>query len=232
MKRATLFLWLCLAACSRPKTVAVRVLLPGLDTADAPVAGTGVVALPYDRDSVLAGLRARAKTPRPDTTALDSLYAAFRGPFSTFSRSAYVLEALKDSAAKAAAGSPEATRLAARVREAEAARAAAARTLDAARREFDARVPALRKAVRAWEDTTYAGYAALVKPLMRMELPVSDTTGPTGWATLTLGTGHWWLYVRAFDSDDPNAEWYWNLPITAGDTVVLSRANARHQAKY
>ena len=43
--------------------------------------GVGVVALPYDRDSVLASLEARAGSPRPHTARLDTLFARFRGPF-------------------------------------------------------------------------------------------------------------------------------------------------------
>ena len=74
-------LLLGLAACERPRDVAVRVSIPGPDSVETPVTGVGVVALPYDRDSVLRQLEARARTPRPATAPLESLFAAFRGPF-------------------------------------------------------------------------------------------------------------------------------------------------------
>jgi hypothetical protein len=224
-------LWLCLAACSRPTTITVRVLLPGLDSADAPVTGIGVVALPYDRDSVLKALRAGAAHPRPDTAALDSLYAAFRGPFGAFSRGAYVVGALKDSATRVEAGSPGGLRLAAALKAAEAAEATARRSLDEARRPFDTRVPKLRQAIRAWEDTTYAEYGTVTRQLVQRADPVTDTTNAEGLAHLTPGNGKWWLYARAFDTNDPNAEWYWNVPV-AGDTVRLTRANAQHHPRY
>ncbi len=73
-------------ACERPRNVAVRVSIPGPDSVETPVTGVGLVALPYDRDSVLAALEASAATPRPDTSALDSLFRAFRVPFVTLHR--------------------------------------------------------------------------------------------------------------------------------------------------
>jgi len=47
-----------LVACERPRDVAVRVSIPGPDSVETPVTGVGLIALPYDRDSVLAALRA------------------------------------------------------------------------------------------------------------------------------------------------------------------------------
>ena len=67
--------WLVgLVACEHPRTVAVRVSIPGPDSVDTPVTGIGLVALPYDRDSVLAALARNARSPRPDTAELQ------RGP--------------------------------------------------------------------------------------------------------------------------------------------------------
>ena len=45
------------AACGRQRDVSVRVSIPGPDSLETPAAGVGVVALPYDRDSVLAASR-------------------------------------------------------------------------------------------------------------------------------------------------------------------------------
>ena len=71
------------------REVAVRVSIPDPASTETPAAGVGVVALPYDRDSVLESLEARAGSPRPDTAALDSLFARFRGPL-TAKRISYV----------------------------------------------------------------------------------------------------------------------------------------------
>ena len=50
-----------------------------------------------DRDSVLAALEARAATPRPDTTALDSLFRAFQVPFASYAASIQRTDRLRDS---------------------------------------------------------------------------------------------------------------------------------------
>ncbi|MBA3556217.1 MAG: hypothetical protein H0W29_15875, partial [Gemmatimonadales bacterium] len=46
------------AACEGSRDLAVRVSIPGPDSVETPVSGIGLVALPYDRDSVLAALEA------------------------------------------------------------------------------------------------------------------------------------------------------------------------------
>jgi hypothetical protein len=48
---------------------------------------------------------------------------------------------------------------------------------------------------------------------------------------LRIGPGRWWIYARAWDVQDPNAEWYWNVPVE-GDSVVLTPANARRRPRY
>ena len=88
-------------ACERPHDMAVRVSIPGPDSMETPVTGVGIVALPYDRDSVLGQLRAKARLPHPDTTALDSIYAEFRGPFTGYSSATFRLGKLRDSLAMA-----------------------------------------------------------------------------------------------------------------------------------
>jgi len=60
---------------------------------------------------------------------------------------------------------------------------------------------------------------------------VTDTTGSTGWAGLTLPAGRWWIYARAWDTSDPNAEWYWNVPVQE-DTVLLSSRTGRRRPRY
>ena len=236
-----------LAACERPREVAVRVSIPGPDSSDTPVAGVGVVALPYDRDSVLASLEATARTPRPATERLDSLFARFRGPFTRYSAltlrhgrlrdSAEALQRRLDTLPRTA---PDYARLftalerltdsvASTRQETEAAR----RALDRARAEFVTESESLRTAVRHWEDSTYQGYDSLVRSLAsrRRREPATDTSDARGWAQFRLAPGDWWIYARSWDATDPNAEWYWNVPAT-DDTIQLSERTGRRRPRY
>src|ERR1051325_373405 len=86
MLRVAPLVLLILAACGGGlRRVAVQILVPDLEGVETPIAGTIIVALPYDRDSVLAAMERRAGTARPNTAALDSLFHAFRGPLLAFS---------------------------------------------------------------------------------------------------------------------------------------------------
>ena len=97
MLAAALVAFAGLTACERPRDVAVRVSIPGPDSVETPVTGVGLIALPYDRDSVLAALEASARSPRPDTAALDSLFRAFRVPFVSYTGTVQRTERLRDS---------------------------------------------------------------------------------------------------------------------------------------
>jgi hypothetical protein len=87
--------------------------------------------------------------------------------------------------------------------------------------------------MRQWEDSTYQGWDSIVRgiALRTGREPVTDTTGADGWAQLKVLPGDWWIYAQSWDAGDPNATWYWNVPIT-GDTVLLSSRNARRQPKF
>jgi hypothetical protein len=236
-----------LMACERPRNVAVRVSIPGPDTVETPVTGVGLVALPYDRDSVLRELERRARTPRPPTAPLESLFAGFRGPFTAYSGATLRLARLRDSLAAAKAqldtlrrDAPAYSQLYAVFgRLSDSLKAAQdrvehARTeLDRARHNFVGRSDSLRLRMRQWEDSTYQGYDSIVQGLARRagREPVTDTTGSDGWAHLTLPPGRWWVYARSWDATDPNAEWYWNVPVS-DDTLLLSSRTARRQARY
>ena len=225
----------------------MQVTIVGADSARTPAAGVGVVALPYDRDSVLHSLDARARSPRPSTAPLDSLFAQFREPFTAYARASFEAGKLRDSVdvlrrriqttPKTAAAYGELTaRVDAQQRalgSAEARRDSAQRKLGRARERFRAHGDSLRGAIRRWEDSTYRGYDSIVQRLATRStlVPVTDTTGQDGWARLSLKSGPWWIYARAWDATDPNAEWYWNLPVS-GDTIRLTPANGRHQPKY
>lgn len=236
-----------LTACERPREVAVRVSIPGPDSAETPVTGVGLIALPYDRDSVLAALEAKAARPRPDTTALDSLFRAFRAPFLAYTAAIQRTERLRDSLETLRAAldsmprnSPEYrerydafSRLDDSLTAARAATERARRELDRARAEFAERGDPLRERIRQWEDSTYRGYDSITRSLAarRRQDPLTDTTGADGWANFTLPSGDWWIYGRSWDATDPNAEWYWNLPVT-DDTILLSSRTGRQRRRY
>jgi hypothetical protein len=235
-----------LAGCRSQRSVAVRVSIPNADGLETPALGVGIIALPYDRDSVLASLEARAPTPRPPTGPLDSLFARFRGPFTTYTKLSYAASSLRDSLGALRRGLDTATldsadrQSFARVKQLEdslrvmESRLERARIqLDRARAEFVQQSESLRAAVRQWEDSTYRGYDSIVEQLARSRggEASTDTTGETGWAHFELGRGDWWLYARAWDTSDPNAEWYWNVPVS-DDTVLLSSRTGRRRPRY
>jgi hypothetical protein len=66
---------------------------------------------------------------------------------------------------------------------------------------------------------------------MRGVEPVIDTTDATGWAHFSLPRGTWWIYAHAWDTSDPNSQWYWNVPLH-GDTVLLSSRTGRQHPRY
>jgi hypothetical protein len=236
-----------LTGCERPRDVAVRVSIPGPDSVETPVTGVGLVALPYDRDSVLAALEGRAATPRPDTTALDSLFRAFQAPFASYTASIQRTERLRDSLERLRVALDSMPRNAPEYRDRYAAfprlddSLAAARTaterarqaLDRARAEFAERGDPLRARIRHWEDSTYRGYDSITRSLAarRRQDPRTDTTGADGWARFTLPPGDWWIYGRSWDATDPNTEWYWNVPVT-DDTLLLTSRTGRQRRRY
>ena len=225
----------------------MRVSIPGPDTAETPVTGVGIIALPYDRDSVLRQLESRARTPRPPTAPLESLFTAFRGPFTAYSALTFRLTRLRDSLAAAkgaldtlprdapAYGQSYAVfgRLTDSLKTTQEHAERARGDLDRARREFAERGDSLRLRMRQWEDSTYRGYDGIVQGLAHRARHegVTDTTGADGWAKVTLAPGRWWVYARSWDATDPNAEWYWNVPVD-GDTLLLSSRTARRQPRY
>ncbi len=238
---------LALGGCDGNREVAVRVSIPDPDSVETPAAGVGVVALPYDRDSVLASLEARARTPRPHTAALDSMFARFRGPFTAYTSVAYDENRLRDSlrrlqgrldsvpetapgyaalSARQQLISDALARISSRVQRARM-------QLDRARAEFVTGSESLRAAVRLWEDSTYMGWESISESLAKASRrePVTDTTDVTGWAHFTLAPGTWWIYARAWDTSDPNSQWYWNLRADS-DTILLSSRSGQRRPRY
>ena len=235
------------AACGDRRRVTVQVLVPDLAGAETPIAGVVVAAIPYDRDSVIAAMEARATGERPHTRILDSLFQAFHDPFLAFSRAAWEVERTtrsRDSAAQALAaatpGSPAAAELSARLqtldgslRELAPLQERTRATLSAARDTLWPRIEQLRIGARQWQQITFDGYDTAARALARrlMRTLSADTTDAAGWATLRLAKGPWWITVRSPDPQDPNYEWYWNVRVDA-DTLRLRPSTGRHLPRY
>jgi hypothetical protein len=225
--RTIVLLLLAAAACSGPRDVTVRVMVPDLDGSESPASGVPVVAVPYDRDSVIAALEGARSTPRPHMAALDSLFAQFRGPFLDHFRASQALDAVRDSVAR---GLADDARLRAATRRVEATRVA----LDSAR-EVLASGDSLRADVRSWENSTYQSFDSVTKALadQARRKPVVDTTDATGYAELRIPASRndWWVVARSWDVTDPNMSWTWSVPVQ-GDTVFLDAASGRRRPRY
>ena len=247
LRIASLLLLVVALACGDRRQVSVQVLVPDLLGRDTPIAGVVVVALPYDRDSLIAAMESRAPAGRPHTETLDTLFQAFHGPFLAFNRAAWDQEVTtrrRDSLLRAQAALPPgaagAAELGARLAAVEDSLRILAPLLARTRADLaDARdalwprMESLRVAARAWQVSTYQGYDTAVRALARrkMRTLVADTSGASGWSTLPIAPGRWWVHARSPDPQDPNYEWYWNVPVDA-DSVRLSQANGRHLPRY
>ena len=206
----------------------VKVTLPDMDGVETPASGVSVVALPYNRDSLLATLERAQGTPRPNMPALDSLFAEFRGPFLDHFRAGMALQAIRDSIGAGTTAPAAETAAEARLEQTREA-------LDRVRAAVGPRADSLRTAVRAWEDSTYRSFDSIVKALndRARRKPVVDTTDATGHAKLRLPASDvdWWVTASSWDVTDPNMTWYWNLKLT-GDTTVLDSRSGRRRPRY
>lgn len=239
-------LLVALAACTG-RDVTIEVVIPGPDSVESPVPGVGLVALPYDRDSVIRELERATPRPAAITRELDSLFQVFRGPFSAYATAAFRARTLErslaairaelDTMSRAAPGYESRYRefgarsdtLARLVRERDVAEAALRRTRGA----VGDRIETLRAAMSRWQDSAYREYENITKNLTTGlgREPVADSTGPDGRATLHLPAGDWWIYARSWDPWDPNGEWYWNVPARES-RIVLDRASGRRTPRY
>jgi hypothetical protein len=238
---------LALSACGGGREVQIEVAIPGPDSVDAPVAHLQLVALPYNRDSLLAAYEARSPRPARETRQLDSLFSAFRGPFGAYAAAAYRVQALErslgylkarlDSLPRQSPAYDSLYRIFASQSDSSAPahkrRDDAQRELSLARVKLSPRIDSLRQLMSRWEDSTYRGYDSITKVLgsgIGRE-PIGDSTGTDGKVTLRLPRGTWWVYARSWDAWDPYSEWYWNVPIV-GDHMVLDRSNGRRLPRY
>jgi hypothetical protein len=191
-------LWLLpfLAACGTPSTV-VTLTVDG-----HPVRGQAVVILPYDRDSIVAALAARAPTPQPDPAPLVALLDSLR--------QAYAAMAAAPAGDAKARAVFEARRVQLEPR-VESLRAEHHRWRDVAYKGYDS--------------ITFGFTRKLARD------PFTDTTESDGAVTLRPPrNGRWWVTVSTWDVNDPYTEWYWNLPLT-GDTLHLTTDNARRRPR-
>lgn len=247
MNRWSILALLLMAACQQTRDVTVIATIPGLDSAGGPATDFAFVALPYNRDSLVAAFESRAATPRPATGALDTLFARYRAPFAAYTalvaesaRYTDTLAALKQrlegmsrTAPEYAASYTRWTGLRDTLRMLDTEAAQARTTLEAARPAFVAESESLRTVIRNWQDSTYIGYDRVVDSIVRYRhrQPVADTTDATGVAVIRLVGGPWWIYARSWDPADPNAEWYWNVPVS-GDTVRLNASTGLNRPRY
>jgi hypothetical protein len=240
-------LLLCSLAACDGREVTVEVAIPGPDSVDAPVARLGLVALSYNRDSVLAALEAANPRPVSLTRPLDSIYALFRVPFAAYARAAYTVQTQErllgqlklqlDSLARSdpqydslyrrfAAGSDS-------LRRSRDRRDQAQRALAVARNRLGPAMDSLRGLMARWEDSTYRDYGRITARLSSGlgREAIADSTDAWGKATLKLPAGDWWMYAHSWDAWDPNSQWYWNVPVTGG-RVVLDRTTGRRIPRY
>jgi hypothetical protein len=236
-----------LAACNGPREVTVEVRVPDLEANLTAAPNLPLVILPYDRDSLLEVLERQAAQPRPHVAVLDSLFASFRVRYLEVARAGYLVDRYRDSMTtlKAAMDTllrgDEAYRLRFQLfaqlsdslERSEARREQATTALRQTRRTFVPLSDSLRREVRAWEETTFRGYDSLVTALAEQtgRTGMIDTTDSAGHSTMQIGRGTWWVYARAWDVEDPNSEWYWNVQLTT-DTVRLDSRNGTRLPTY
>ncbi len=248
MSRWLIVVVLALAACSGGgREVQVEVNIPGPDSVDAPLAHLTLVALPYDRDSVLRVLQGDRQRPPAVVAQLDSLYARFRAPFGAYAGLAYKVQTLERNQAflrqqldSLPRESPTYDSLyrhfgrgADSIKAVKQRRDRAQEELALARIDLGPRMDSLRQIIVQWEDSTYRGYDSITKKLGDVigRQPFTDSTRADGKVTLRLNAGAWWIYARSWDAWDPHSEWYWNVPVT-GERVVLDKTNGRRRPRY
>lgn len=247
MSRWLIVIALTLAACNNGREVQVEVSIPGPDSVDAPLAHVQLVALPYDRDSIIRVLQGDRQRPPLLVAQLDSLYTRFRKPFGAYAILAYKVQTqnreqayLRQRLDSLPRNTPaydslyqSFTRMADSIKAARKLRDRAQEELALARIDLGPAMDSLRKIMVRWEDSTYRGYDSITKKLGTVigREPFTDSTGADGTVKLSLPGGAWWIYVRSWDAWDPHSEWYWNVPVTS-ERVVLDKTTGRRRPRY
>lgn len=247
MSRWLIVVALTLAACNNGREVQVEVSIPGPDSVDSPLAHVQLVALPYDRDSIIGVLQGNRQRPALVVARLDTLYTRFRKPFGAYALLAYKVQTLErnqaylrqriDSLPRSAptydslyqvfgrgADSIKATKL---------LRDRAQEELALARIDLGPHIDSLRQIIVRWEDSTYRGYDSITKKLGTVigREPFTDSTGADGTVKLRLPAGPWWIYARSWDAWDPHSEWYWNVAVS-GERVLLDKTTGQRRPRY
>lgn len=208
----------------------MRVSVSGPDSAESPVPGVVLTAVPFDRDSVLGALEHAAPTPRPGAAELDSLLGLYRAPFAELSAASQQATALHDSISAPGADS---ARFRPALKSSDARVAAARKAVDAVRGTADARVDSLRRGIATWENSTYVRFESIVTARLRPVggAAINDTTGADGWTRMHIPAGNWWIYATSWDVSDPNRYWYWNARVTR-DTVRFDSKTGIRRTRY
>lgn len=238
---------LTLAACNSGREVQVEVSIPGPDSVDAPLAHVRLVALPYDRDSIIRALQGDRQRPALVVARLDTLYTKFRQPFGVYARLAYKVQTLErsqaylrqriDSLPRNAPAYDSLYQLFGRgadsIKAAKLLRDRAQEELALARINLGPSIDSLRQVMVRWEDSTYRGYDSITKKLGTVigRETFTDSTGADGTVKLHLPPGAWWIYANSWDAWDPHSEWYWNVAVT-GERVVLDKTTGERRPRY
>lgn len=247
MSRWLIVVALALAACNSGREVQVEVSIPGPDSVDSPLAHVQLVALPYDRDSIIRTLRGDRQQPALVVARLDTLYTRFRLPFGVYASLAYKVQTLErqqahlrmriDSLPRNAPAYDSLyqafSRGADTIKAIKLLRDRAQEELALARINLGPSIDSLRQIMVRWEDSTYRGYDSITKKLGGVigREPFTDSTGADGTVKLHLPPGAWWIYARSWDAWDPHSEWYWNVPADK-DRIILDKTTGERRPRY
>lgn len=199
----------------------VQVVIPDGAGVPVPIEGMRITLVPWDRDSILGEVEAGMVLPRPPTDTLDRLFQVFRAPYREFLAATLRWNTL------AARSNAPADSLAL----ADSARRAAAQRLDRVREQVQPAIDEARARVRQWDALATARFNTTLASISRPWSAIIDSTRAGGWVRLTMPPGRHWVVARAISAQDPNAEWYWNLPAT-DDTIRLTDRTGRLRPRY
>lgn len=233
---------LLLAACDGgPVTVQV---VAGATADDArPVEDVIVEFLPFDRDSIFEAMAARADESEPTIPqdlrdqfdeVIDA-QQAWRDAEAQWSRVRDSLKQLSQQMEGLDRRGREYMELfdtfndlENRVNALDQRRARLFASFDSLQKATVERADSVQAVIRMWEDDAFEGYTAIVDSLVEARGAEirTDTTDASGYATVNLSGGDWWVHAR--HTPGPFEELYWNVHVvpSESDTLVLSRDNA------
>lgn len=219
ISRWTVLFLSLLAACD--SRLDVQVVIPDAAGVPVPIEGMRIALVPWDRDSIMGEVESGMVLPRPHTDSLDRLFQAFRTPYREFLTTTATWHALT-----ARSDAPTDS-----VAQADSARRAAATRLDLVRRRVQSAIREERARLRPWSELAGARFDTILAAISKPWSAIIDSTGADGWVRLSVPSGRYWVVARAVSAQDPNAEWYWNLPAT-GDTIRLNHHTGRLRPRY